>query len=426
MCSINHELKAIFIHIPKCGGLFIEKILTDFYDFTTYYFTHEKHSNFVLQDRPDSADSADSADFCDEMSDEMSDVMNDDKTSQQKRKTQGFLHITNQGVLRYFMSSVKHSEKQNMNMEKWNEYTKFAFIRNPYDKIVSAWKYINKLSLEPITFKDFLKSKDTCTSYTYFHAFITQYEQLLNIDNELKIDFFGKFEELNDNLANILLKINLDEKINHANVIKNSIKFNSSGNTINYIGYYTNELIQIVNELFEIDFIKFGFKKCKNMNELIEDSALYFVSDEMFASNNEVLLNKLTTNNNIDISEDKSVKVYSDEDKVKNKDETINKKEIPTLSVNGLTINIDKQINSACKNIIYENPVPVQLNDDTPRMSADMLKNMSQIHLEGVMEVFRRASEITKNAVSKTSTEITKNTVTEITKNTVTETSTDK
>ena len=274
MCSISHDLQAIFIHIPKCGGLFVEKILTDFYNFTTFYFTHENHCDFI-----------------------------DVNEKIDEEQPPGFLCIKKHGILRYFMSSVKHSEKQNMNMEKWNQYNKFTFIRNPYDKIVSAWKYINKISLEPpITFRNFLRSKDTCNPFTYFHAFITQYEHLLNINNELKIDFFGKFEELNDNLSNILLRLN--EKIKHSCAIKTNKKKNSSGDSINYVEYYTDDLIQIVNELFEIDFIKFGFKKCNNMDELTENSALYFVSDEMFVSNNEVLLNKLTSNNNIDISEE--------------------------------------------------------------------------------------------------------------------------
>ena len=30
-----------------------------------------------------------------------------------------------------------------MNEEKWKTYKKFTIIRNPYDKIVSAWKFIN-------------------------------------------------------------------------------------------------------------------------------------------------------------------------------------------------------------------------------------------------------------------------------------------
>jgi hypothetical protein len=46
MCSINHDLEIIFIHTPKCGGLFIEKVLEEFYGFDTYYFTHENHEDF--------------------------------------------------------------------------------------------------------------------------------------------------------------------------------------------------------------------------------------------------------------------------------------------------------------------------------------------------------------------------------------------
>lgn len=273
MCSISHDLKAIFIHIPKCGGLFVEKVLKDYYNFTTFYFTHENHCDFT----------------------DVNEKIDEENHS-------GFLYIKKQGIMKYFMSSKIHSEKQNMNTEKWNQYTKFTFIRNPYDKIISAWKFINRDDNKTITFEDFLRSKDICNPFTYYHAFITQYEQLLNIDNELKIDFFGKFEELNDNLSNILLRLN--GKIKHSWAIKTNRKKNSSGDSINYIEYYTDDLIQIVNKLFEIDFIKFGFKKCNNMDELTENSALYFVSDEMFLSNNKILLDKLILNDNIDISEE--------------------------------------------------------------------------------------------------------------------------
>ena len=31
-----------------------------------------------------------------------------------------------------------------MSREKWRDYKKFTIIRNPYDKFISAWKFINK------------------------------------------------------------------------------------------------------------------------------------------------------------------------------------------------------------------------------------------------------------------------------------------
>ena len=31
MCSINHNLKALFIHIPKNGGSYVAEILSKYY-----------------------------------------------------------------------------------------------------------------------------------------------------------------------------------------------------------------------------------------------------------------------------------------------------------------------------------------------------------------------------------------------------------
>jgi hypothetical protein len=380
MCSISHDLKAIFIHIPKCGGLFVEKILEDFYDFKTLYFTHENHNEFI-------------------------DVNNPKHVFEDGNK--GFLHLTKQGLLRYYMSSKIHSEKINMDIEKWNQYTKFTIVRNPYDKILSAWKFINKINKTNATFDEFIKSKDTCNAYTYFHAFITQYEQLLNINNDLKLDFIGKFENLNHDLSQIILKLN--DKIKHGQAIKNNRKKNSSGDSINYIGYYNDDLIQIVNSLFEIDFIKFGFKKCNNMDELIEDSALYFVSDENFKEKNKVLLDALILNNNLDISareieceEETNQKKRNEveetnknNDGKENENEKEKEKDLNTLSINGLNINILDKIDSSCKNIIHE------ASQEPELANIPNLKDLEAIHFAGIMEMFRRASELTKTKSKK-------------------------
>ena len=37
MCSINHDKKAIFIHIPKNGGSYIAETLNKYYGFQNYY-----------------------------------------------------------------------------------------------------------------------------------------------------------------------------------------------------------------------------------------------------------------------------------------------------------------------------------------------------------------------------------------------------
>ena len=54
-----------------------------------------------------------------------------------------------------------------MNEQKWNSYFIFSFIRNPYDKIVSGWNYINKWN---IPFKNYININYNANSYDYWHS----------------------------------------------------------------------------------------------------------------------------------------------------------------------------------------------------------------------------------------------------------------
>ena len=50
MCSVNHELKAIYMHIPKVGGNTVKNILEKFYEFKTMYFINPDHLDYCIHE----------------------------------------------------------------------------------------------------------------------------------------------------------------------------------------------------------------------------------------------------------------------------------------------------------------------------------------------------------------------------------------
>jgi hypothetical protein len=274
MCSINHELKVIFIHTPKCGGLYVEKLLEKYYNFKTYYFTHENHNEYF--------------------------TCNNDKNRENIEKDKnlnGFLKITKGGVLRYFSSSKIHNDFTNMTKEHWDTYKKIAVIRNPYDRVVSSYLYIkNKLHLD-ISLSEFIQKKDIIDQYSYFHTFINQYDNLLDLNNELHIDYYVKFENLNSDLCDTLLSIGI-KKILHREQILNNTKINKSSND-NYYKYYDDEIIKQVNNYFLNDLKYFHYSQINSFNELKEDSKKYYLTEDQFSKKNIQLLIKLDKTDSI-------------------------------------------------------------------------------------------------------------------------------
>jgi hypothetical protein len=303
MCSINHDLELIFVHTPKCGGLFIESLLENKYGFKTEYLTHENHSDFVKSSNEN--------------------IVNSNKNPH------GFLNINVGGVLQYYMSSKKHDLKMKMTEEKWLKYKKIAVLRNPYDRFISCIKYLEmqnssentgivkehdgmneiltKINIDEINdyiikIKKYMKDKDKQCSYNYFHLFITQRQQLLNLNNKIDIDFFIRFENLNADICDILLKCGIP-KIKHRDALTKNFKVNETVNS-NFYHYYDEDILNFVNEHFHDDFQEFGFKKVYNLDDLLLQSKIYHKNIEDFVGDNINLLIELDNKNLIYTAEE--------------------------------------------------------------------------------------------------------------------------
>lgn len=273
MCSINHDLKAIYLHIPKNGGLYIEHVLNKYYNFKSYYLTHENHSLF-----------------------------GDEKTI-----NNGFLHLKKDGLYKYFETSQKFNNIMDMNEDKWNSYYKFTFVRNPYTKFVSAFNYLqagliasesasesaSETNIKQEIDINSILDKEQFGAYVYTHMCITQKEHMKDKNTHINYDFIGRFENLNEDLITILKNMGITE-IKHGKYIKNSIRVNSNKIDAIYNDIYNNELLDKVNKYFEEDFNQFDYKMITDVKDI------YFENNN---KNDNVLYEKLLNDETITVIE---------------------------------------------------------------------------------------------------------------------------
>ena len=264
MCSINHNLKAIYIHIPKNGGLYISEILEKFYNFNTYYFTAENHIDYLDLD-----------------------YQNLNKNNQ-IHNYKGFLNIRKKGILRYYKNSKKFNKLADMNDDKWNSYFKFTFTRNPFTKCISAYNYLKKYNKNILTLNEVLQNTLSLSNYEYFHLIIPQYEQLINNENNIDFNFIGHFDNLNEDLIIALSKIGI-LNIKHRYYLENNIVINS--NSVQDNLEINEETIKLINEIFKDDFDKFKYNYVN-----INDYKQILIDEKNIIKKNKKVLDILNIN----------------------------------------------------------------------------------------------------------------------------------
>ncbi len=154
------------------------------------------------------------------------------------------------------------SSKLAYNSRRYSEHLKFAFVRNPWDRLLSGWK--NKIrgqnKLQNIitteqheqfqsfdVFADYICCQDLASFNNHFRL------QCHNIKYDA-LDILGRFENFNNDMKYILVQAGISEptEIPHKNKSKN-IKLSD------FREYYSYKTKDLVERAYKEDINMFGY-----------------------------------------------------------------------------------------------------------------------------------------------------------------------
>ena len=191
---ISHKHKFIFIHGMKTGGTSIRECLNDYSDIIS---TPERHSPY-------------------------------------------WNHLSPKDL-------EKHFQEQQWD---WDEYFKFVFVRNPWDRMVSLYHHLLWKSLQPQhdwarrclggsdSFITYLKSGKLCPEQTKYFNNISDF-------------YVGRFENIQEDFNVICDKIGIPQQ---------KLPYTNKSNHKHYTEYYNDETIEMVSDKYDVEIKMFDYK----------------------------------------------------------------------------------------------------------------------------------------------------------------------
>jgi len=211
---IFHQIKAIFIHIPKTGGISIADMFADTNTMRKCY-KNDGHSKLSLLygENP----------HCKVVGHPLENVP--------------------------YLNHATAAQLSKYCPVRFKSYFKFAIVRNPYDRICSYYyfcKIPQKLfDTSNVSFSDFCKG---VVSGKY--GVLPQYKYIYDDQMKLLVDFVGRFENFDHDINFLLDKFGIKKSI---------VKKNESVHE-HYSTYYTDETREMIYQYFELDFKMFGYE----------------------------------------------------------------------------------------------------------------------------------------------------------------------
>ena len=171
------------------------------------------------------------------------------------------VHFAN--TSKQFIDSVKSIDDYDIGQD---DKFKFAFVRNPYDRLYSYWyskigrhdtydaSALFDQHLQPIksnsdvmTFENFIKNVVSECDVKWVNV---HYASLVSLIPHKKLDFIGKFENLQEDFNIVCDKINIpQQQLPHHNKTKHK----------HYTEYYDEEIQEVISKKHIKDIEYFGY-----------------------------------------------------------------------------------------------------------------------------------------------------------------------
>jgi hypothetical protein len=143
--------------------------------------------------------------------------------------------------------------------DTFRRYFKFTFVRNPYDRIFSAYNYLSKGGgnvndnaffkahlINVTSFEMFIEDYlNDITLRAYIHL-EPQVDFIRKTDGTIGMDFIGRYENIRDDFATISKRLNVNRELKKEN--PTSVK------RLNYNDFFTKSMRDKVFSLYKDDF----------------------------------------------------------------------------------------------------------------------------------------------------------------------------
>lgn len=147
----------------------------------------------------------------------------------------------------------------------YSDYFKFAFVRNPWDRLFSAYRFLKRGGFNPVdrrwaeqhlagyhNFGDFVRgwvTPDNVRSWVHFRP---QCDYLQVPDGIPGIDFIGRFENLEADFARLCERLGLQRQLETLNTDDSAIQ--------DYTDFYNAETRELVADVYRQDVIGLGYR----------------------------------------------------------------------------------------------------------------------------------------------------------------------
>ncbi|EIQ1756789.1 sulfotransferase family 2 domain-containing protein [Campylobacter coli] len=221
---------------------------------------------------------------------------------------------------KWLVGHVKASDYMNFDKDKFDSYFAFGFVRNPYDRVVSAYHYLKKGGgnkndetwaskniYKYSSFEEFvlaLEDLEIQNKILNWMHFTPQYKFLCDSEKNILVNFVGKFENLEEDFKKILKILSRKDKLIHINKSLHA----------NYKKYYNDAMYKIIRDIYRDDFEIFDYD--------LEDKKYFSISQYNYSKNLE---NKIAIKNtNLEFLRlDKLSKIQNLNQTIKTKNQTI-------------------------------------------------------------------------------------------------------